>query len=168
MFISNVILFTCIFRIIYEKTNGQVPLGPILGKQNIQAKEVFCTMTSFYYNHENPSVWCFLCKLRLLKCRHRKNGLLMAIFLLVILILLAYDLWLILDNLTNLHQFSMFCTTDLIGHRIFYVKLFNTRVESRAVGEGCNTEKVLNIMTSFLWSIRLQTTDNCRFVLQCI
>ena len=33
----------------------------------------------------------------------------------------------------------MFCTTDLIGHRIFYVKLFNTRVESRAVGEGCKS-----------------------------
>ena len=25
-------------RIIYEKTMDQVPLGPILGKQNIQAK----------------------------------------------------------------------------------------------------------------------------------
>ena len=29
-------------RIIYEKTKGQVPLGPLLGKQNIQAKEVYC------------------------------------------------------------------------------------------------------------------------------
>ena len=28
-------------RIIYEKTNGQVPLGPLLGKQNKQAKEVY-------------------------------------------------------------------------------------------------------------------------------
>ena len=25
--------------IIYEKTNGQVPLGPLLGKQNIQASK---------------------------------------------------------------------------------------------------------------------------------
>ena len=29
-------------RIIYEKTMGQVPPGPLLGKQNIQAKEVYC------------------------------------------------------------------------------------------------------------------------------
>ena len=29
-------------REIYEKTKGQVPLGPLLGKQNIQAKEVHC------------------------------------------------------------------------------------------------------------------------------
>ena len=28
-------------RIIYERTKGQVPLGPLLGKQNIQAKEVY-------------------------------------------------------------------------------------------------------------------------------
>ena len=28
-------------RIIYEKRKRQVPLGPLLGKQNIQAKEVF-------------------------------------------------------------------------------------------------------------------------------
>ena len=28
-------------RIIYEKTKGQVSLGPLLGKQNIQAKEVY-------------------------------------------------------------------------------------------------------------------------------
>ena len=28
-------------RIIYEKTKGQVPLGPLEGKQNIQAKEVY-------------------------------------------------------------------------------------------------------------------------------
>ena len=27
-------------RIIYEKRKGQVPLGPLLGKENIQAKEV--------------------------------------------------------------------------------------------------------------------------------
>ena len=25
----------------YEETMGQVPLGPLLGKQNIQAKEVY-------------------------------------------------------------------------------------------------------------------------------
>ena len=28
-------------RIIYEKTKGPVPLGPLLGKQNIQAEEVY-------------------------------------------------------------------------------------------------------------------------------
>ena len=28
-------------RIIYEKTKGQVPLGPSIGKENIQAKEVY-------------------------------------------------------------------------------------------------------------------------------
>ena len=28
-------------RTIYEETMGQVPLGPLLGKQNIQAKEVY-------------------------------------------------------------------------------------------------------------------------------
>ena len=28
--------------IISEKTMDQVPLGPILGKQNIQAKEIYC------------------------------------------------------------------------------------------------------------------------------
>ena len=28
-------------HIIYEKTKGQVPLGPLLGKQSIQAKEVY-------------------------------------------------------------------------------------------------------------------------------
>ena len=29
--------------IIYKKTKGQVPLGPLLGKQNVQSKEVYCT-----------------------------------------------------------------------------------------------------------------------------
>ena len=29
---------------IYEKTKGQVPVGPLLGKQNIQAKEVYWHM----------------------------------------------------------------------------------------------------------------------------
>ena len=34
--------YSCAYlRIIYEKTMGQVPLGPLLGKQNIQAKEVY-------------------------------------------------------------------------------------------------------------------------------
>ena len=28
-------------RVIYKKTKGQVPPGPLLGKQNIQAKEVY-------------------------------------------------------------------------------------------------------------------------------
>ena len=30
-------------RIIYEETVGQVLLGPLLGKQNIQAKDVYCS-----------------------------------------------------------------------------------------------------------------------------
>jgi len=33
---------------IYEKTKGQVPLGPLLGKQNIQAKEVYYSETTTY------------------------------------------------------------------------------------------------------------------------
>ena len=28
-------------RIIYEEIKGQVPVGPLLGKQNIQVKEVY-------------------------------------------------------------------------------------------------------------------------------
>ena len=28
-------------RIIYEETKGQVPLGPLMRKQNLQAKEVY-------------------------------------------------------------------------------------------------------------------------------
>ena len=35
-------------RIYCEKTGGQVPLGPLLGKQNIQAKEVYCAMLQTY------------------------------------------------------------------------------------------------------------------------
>ena len=35
-------------RIYCEKTAGQVPLGPLLGKQNIQAKEVYCAMLQTY------------------------------------------------------------------------------------------------------------------------
>ena len=35
-------------RIHCEKTAGQVPLGPLLGKQNIQAKEVYCAMLQTY------------------------------------------------------------------------------------------------------------------------
>ena len=35
-------------RIPCEKTAGQVPLGPLLGKQNIQAKQVYCAMLQTY------------------------------------------------------------------------------------------------------------------------
>ena len=35
-------------RIHCEKTAGQVPLGPLLGKQNILAKEVYCVMLQTY------------------------------------------------------------------------------------------------------------------------
>ena len=41
LFFSNFVLFTEYLRIIYEKTKGQGPLGLLLGKQNIQAKEVY-------------------------------------------------------------------------------------------------------------------------------
>ena len=41
LFFSNFALFTEYLRIIYEKTKGQGPLGLLLGKQNIQAKEVY-------------------------------------------------------------------------------------------------------------------------------
>ena len=34
-------LHTVYVRIIYEKTKGQIPLRPSLGKQNIQAIEVY-------------------------------------------------------------------------------------------------------------------------------
>ena len=34
-------LHTAYVRIIYEKTKGQIPLRPSLGKQNIQAIEVY-------------------------------------------------------------------------------------------------------------------------------
>ena len=33
--------FRAYLRIIFEKTKSQVPLGPLLGKQNIPAKEVY-------------------------------------------------------------------------------------------------------------------------------
>ena len=43
--------YSCAYlHIIYEKTMGQVPLGPLLGKQNIQAKKVFTHVTSIYAN----------------------------------------------------------------------------------------------------------------------
>ena len=36
-------------RIIYEETIGQVFLGPLLGKQNIQAKEVYCSCDIVFF-----------------------------------------------------------------------------------------------------------------------
>ena len=39
-------------RIIYEKTKGQVPLEPLLGKQNIQAEEVYYKMAATEGDHE--------------------------------------------------------------------------------------------------------------------
>ena len=35
--------------IIYEKTKGQVPLGPLLGKQNMQAKEVYSSHAGYIH-----------------------------------------------------------------------------------------------------------------------
>ena len=35
-------------RIIYEKRKGQVPLEPLLGKQNIQAKEVYWKISELF------------------------------------------------------------------------------------------------------------------------
>ena len=43
-------------RIIYEKTKGQVPMGPLLGKQNIQAKEVY-SVSNHNYNKILKSDW---------------------------------------------------------------------------------------------------------------
>ena len=62
---------------------------------------------------------------------------------------------------SNGQQFSMVYT--LIDHRND-VKMFKTQVEPRAAGEWFHC-KVLNILTLFLWSIRVQTMENrCRFV----
>ena len=47
----------------------------------------------------------------------------------------------------------------LIDHR-FDVEKFETQVEPRAASEWFYC-KVLNILTLFLWSIRVQTTENC-------
>ena len=52
---------------------------------------------------------------------------------------------------------------SLIDHRND-LKMFKTQVEPRAAGEWFHY-KLLNILTSFLWSIREQTMENCcRFV----
>ena len=51
--------------------------------------------------------------------------------------------------LTNRQQFFMVCT--LIDHKN-NVKMFKTQVELRTAGQGFHC-KVLNILTSFLWSI---------------
>ena len=62
---------------------------------------------------------------------------------------------------SNGQQFCMVCT--LIDHRND-VKMFKTQVEPRAAGEWFHC-KVLNILTLFPWSIRVQTMENCcRFV----
>ena len=62
---------------------------------------------------------------------------------------------------SNGQQFSMVYT--LIDHRND-VKMFKTQVEPRAAGEWFHC-KVLNVLTLFLWSIRVQTMENCcRFV----
>ena len=46
LFLSNFDLFTCLCtHNLNEKTKGQVFLGPLLGKQSIQAKEVYCFFT---------------------------------------------------------------------------------------------------------------------------
>ena len=42
--------------IIYEEKKGQVPLGPLLGKQNIQAKEVY----NIAFTHEDFLIKSFL------------------------------------------------------------------------------------------------------------
>ena len=51
-------------RIIYEKTKGQVPLEPLLGKQNTQAKGVYymsdCKTVGFFLkiSKEIGKAWC--------------------------------------------------------------------------------------------------------------
>ena len=42
VFFCQISSYACAYvGIIYEKTEGQVPLGPLFGKQNLQAKEVY-------------------------------------------------------------------------------------------------------------------------------
>ena len=59
--------------------------------------------------------------------------------------------------LTHRKQFSMVC--NLIDHRN-KVKMFKTQVEPRVAREWFYF-KVLNILTSFLWLIWVQTMENC-------
>jgi len=55
----------------------------------------------------------------------------------------------------------MVCT--LVSHRND-IRMFKTQVEPRTTGDWFQC-KVLNILMSFLWWIRLQTMENCcRFV----
>ena len=54
--------------------------------------------------------------------------------------------------ITNRQQFSMVCA--LIDHTDDF-NMFQTQVEPRAAGEWFHG-KVLNILMSFLWSIRLK------------
>ena len=42
-------------RIIYKEETGQVPLGPLLEKQNIPAKEVYCEMRISNFSLVNAS-----------------------------------------------------------------------------------------------------------------
>ena len=60
-------------------------------------------------------------------------------------------------ELTNRQQFSIVCRT-LTNYRND-VKVFKTKVESQATGEWFYC-KILNILTLFLWSIRVQTMEN--------
>lgn len=60
-------------------------------------------------------------------------------------------------KLTNRQQFSMICT--LIDHRND-IWIFKTQVEPRTTGELLQC-KVLNILTSCLYSIRVLTMENC-------
>ena len=60
-------------------------------------------------------------------------------------------------QIANRQQFSLVCT--LIDHTND-LKTFKTKVEPRAAGEWFPC-KVMNILTSFLWSIRVQTVENC-------
>lgn len=60
-------------------------------------------------------------------------------------------------KLTNRQQFSMVCT--IIDHRND-IWIFETQVEPRTTVELLQC-KVLNILTSFLWSIRVLTMENC-------
>ena len=53
--------------IIYEKTMGQVPLGPLLGKQNIQAKEVYWATLGRGVNVMGHPFLCYLEKVNTLE-----------------------------------------------------------------------------------------------------
>ena len=75
---------------------------------------------------------------------------------------IVWTVWLEVINNSKCQEFSMPLYSN-IDHRND-VKMFNTHVKPQAAGEWFHW-KVLNILTSFLWSRRVQTMDSyCRLV----